>query len=103
MNEAANTVLINEAIPLYVGVGYSLYPVEDDGRVFERYGSELGKMILVEVKALIAQLNAIEADWENHSLLTGSQWAVDKLVANHKDLDDEAISALKWIYSWWFR
>lgn len=94
---------LNEAIPLYIGVGVSSYPKEDDARVLERFGSEAGHAILERVQTIVAELQSIETDWEKHTLVSGSKWAVEKLRSKHDDINDESGSALEWIYSWWWK
>ena len=103
MAQVVDMVILNEAIPLYIGVGFSPYPKEDEARLLDRFGSEEGKVVLEQVQAILSELQTFEPDWEKHTLLSGAKWAVEGLRNNHRDLTDESGSALEWIYSWWWR
>jgi hypothetical protein len=103
MGQMIEMETLNEAIPLYIGVGVSPYPKEDEARLFERFGDDAGRAVLEAVRAIISELQTIEPDWEKQTLVSGSKWAVEKLRSNYDDLDDKSGSALEWLYSWWWK
>ena len=96
-------VELNDAIQLYVGVGASPFPKEDEARVVDYYGPEATQSLLSSVRSIIADLQKIQPDWDKHTLVSGSKWAVEQLAENHPELTGESKSALKWLYSWWWK
>ena len=94
---------INEAILMYVGYGTDTYPKEDRHRLIARFGSMIGSQLATEVELLLQELEAIKPDWNTQTLEVGSALAVRELSKNHPELDDRAVAALKWTFSWWWK
>lgn len=97
-----NADAVNAAIPLYLGVGVSTYPKADATRLTPHFGDGANELA-EEIEALLADLDAIEPDWDAHTLASGSAWAVEQLRSARSDLSDEAAAALVWAYSFWRR
>lgn len=100
---SANDGELNDAVQLYVGVGVSPFPKEDESRIVEHFGAEAAQSLLSGVRTIIAELQEIQPDWDNHTLVSGSQWAVEQVAGKHPELNGESKSALEWLYSWWWK
>ncbi|MDO7837514.1 hypothetical protein Q4610_20960 [Sphingobium sp. HBC34] len=93
----------NQAVVLYIGWEIASFPQEDEARVLDRFGPTLGPALVVRVQALLEELQAIQPNWDQHTLVSASNWAVKQLKQKHPQLDEAATSALEWIYSWWWK
>lgn len=103
MDTAITSEDVNVAIPLYVGWQITSVPDEDLSRVASKFAPEKVEGIGQRVAAILQELNTIEPDWNEHSLASGSSWAVALLKAKFPFLDEEAVKALEWTFSWWWR
>jgi hypothetical protein len=90
---------LNEALPVYLGVGVSSYPVERVERLVAAFGRTEGTRLAAEADALIAELFRLTPDWTHHTLLSGTEYAVAALRRAHPELDDAAAKALGWHFS----
>lgn len=94
---------LNEAIARYIGWSISAFPKEDAARVVERFGMVLAPALVERVRALLDELRAIQPDWTRHTLVTASRSAAMLMKNGHPELDDPAVAAFEWIYSWWWK
>jgi hypothetical protein len=94
---------LNIAIPLFVGYGVTTYPQEDGSRLTARFGNEVGLQLEAKVNLLLKEFDALRPDWNVHSLQSGTKWAVGELKRKHPELDSEALAALEWVFSWWWK
>jgi hypothetical protein len=90
---------LSTAVQVYLGYGAAPFPREDSGVVRVRYGSAL----LKRVEAVAQDAGSLRPDWETHSLLSAKDWAESELKQRHPDLNDAAISALGWAFSYWWK
>ena len=95
--------LINEAVPLYLGYELDPFPKEDASRLVSKFGVERGNELESQVKMLLNELIKLKPDWNAHTLVTASRWAVAELRQVHPELDNRSIAALEWVYSWWWK
>jgi hypothetical protein len=91
---------INEALPIYLGVGVSSFPKKSVARLVASFGHSEAARLAAEADALIAELSALTPDWSRHSLVSGTDWAITQLRRAHPDLDDAAARALDWEFSY---
>jgi hypothetical protein len=94
---------LNRAIVLYLGYETEVYPKCDADRIHSSFEGQEAGNLASQVKALLAELDAVRPDWKAHTLVSGSAWAVAQLKRTHSELDDNATAALEWAYSWWNR
>jgi hypothetical protein len=94
---------LNKAIVLYLGHGITTYPVSDASRLAQCFSAQEASGLAEQVNVLLDELDAIKPDWNAHTLVSGSQWAVAQLKRSHPELDDKATAALEWAYSWWWK
>jgi hypothetical protein len=100
MNDETN---LSSAVSLFIGRGKSAYPKEDVTRLIAAFGPKIAADLEPRVRGLLAELDQIKPDWKVHDLVGAAKWAVGKLKAQHPELDEEAVAALEWIYSWWWK
>ena len=91
----------NNAITLYIGWKINPFPKEDEGRVLDRFGLAAGGVLVTRVRAILDELQQLQPNWNEHDLVSASKWAADQIKLKNPELDDAAIAALEWIYSWW--
>jgi hypothetical protein len=94
---------LNTALQLYIGYKVIAWPQEEGSRLLAEFGPELGSQFEADAKQLLAELGQLNADWKNHTLVSGAKWAAGEMSRRHPELDAEAIAALAWIYSWWWK
>lgn len=94
---------LNDAIQLYVGIGTSQFPKEDDVKVIDQFGAEAAQPLVAGVRSVIDDLQKVQPDWERHTLVSASHWAVEQVSMNHPELTEKSKVALEWLYSWWWR
>jgi hypothetical protein len=59
---------VNEAIPVYLGVGRSASPQQRPEYLVERYGQAKAAEFEPAVKALVDEICAFKIDWSKHTL-----------------------------------
>src|SRR5260370_11010499 len=69
---------ISAAVSLYLGHGLGPSPQEDASRLTSRFGYD-APHLENQVRSLLAELDKIRPDWNAHTFLSGSQWAVAQL------------------------
>lgn len=90
---------LNEAIPLFLGVGVSPFPIQDGSRVRARFGDALGSQLEADIQKILAELQEIKPDWNIHDLNSATEFAVGKIHLKYPELSSEALAALDWCYS----
>lgn len=94
---------LNDAIVIYLGYGKEICPKECSGCVTEKYGEIEGGKLVAEVRSLLGELNELKPDWSEHTLDSAAKRASCQMRNNHEELDELAISAFGWVFSWWWR
>jgi predicted polyphosphate/ATP-dependent NAD kinase len=94
---------VSRAVVLYLGHGIANYAEENVGRVVEEFGKEKTKFLEREVTDILAELNAITPNWNVHTLESAASWVRDQMKSSHAELDDKALDALEWAFTWWWR
>lgn len=95
--------IINSAVVLFTGFGARSFPHEDADVVREGLPTENAENALKDVEALMAELGSYKPNWDNHTLVSASEWAADQMQSAHPELDAKSIGALKWIFSFWWK
>jgi hypothetical protein len=94
---------ISSAVCIFVGRGISPYPKEDGTRLREAFGAELAADLEPRIRLLLDELDQIKPDWKTHTLESASKSAAGDMKTKHPELDEKAVAALEWIYSWWWK
>lgn len=91
--------LLNEAIPLYVGIGSELSPKFQAKRVEDRFGKVVAASLVVQIEAILADLWLLKPDWQKMNLEEGTDWALREIHKRYPGLDEQALNAIGWTYS----
>lgn len=97
----ANT--LNLAVARFLGYGATIHPDESSRRLIDEFGADIAAQLEPEVKRLLNELNQLQPDWSKHSLVTAGAWAKKEMHHRHPELDSEALDALEWAFTWWWR
>ncbi|MBD3214668.1 MAG: hypothetical protein GF311_18805 [Candidatus Lokiarchaeota archaeon] len=94
---------INRAIVLYVGIEKKSFPMVEEKRVFKEFGPKKGKKLLKYVDQIFHELYNIEIDWNEHSLVSATEFVCEEIAKRYPKLSESAIQALGWDYSYNWR
>ena len=94
---------ISEAVILFLGVGSSPTPSRIRDNLTQRFGPTRAALLESQVRALLDEVMAINIDWEKHSLVSGGELALAHMRLQHPELNEEALKALEWEFSWNWR
>lgn len=95
--------VISLAVVRFLGYGRTTHPDEDSMRLVDEFGAETASKLEPDVRRLLDDLNNLKPDWSAHSLVTAGAWAKEKMRRGHPELDQEALDALEWAFTWWWR
>ena len=93
---------VGEAIALYLGTGSSAFPRSDAEAVRARF-PDADEGLVAKVEALAAEIMAIEIDWNSRSLSQGGDEARRVMAERHPELSDDALTALRWMFTYNWR
>lgn len=93
----------NEAVRIYIGYGESNFPLEDSSRLAGRFGNDEYLQLEELAKKVFYDLNELKPDWSSHTLESAGKWARDLMLSSHPWLDEGALSAVEWAFTWWWR
>lgn len=94
---------VSQAIVEYLGKGRSPFPRADDGAVVAFAAGADPEALLARVKALVAEMNAIEVDWSTMGLSAGGRQAQRTIAERHPELGQDALDALYWMFTYNWR
>jgi putative intracellular protease/amidase len=94
---------LGDAVVLYLMWGRSSFPRHDPAAVMARFGNKKGGELIARVDALIGELFAVEVAWSEHTLVSGTDLATSRIRESHPELNEEAIKALGWEFSFAWR
>lgn len=90
----------NEALVLYVGARVTPFPCRDPQRLADRYGSAEAADLVGYCEKVLQELFAVAPDWSVHDLATATELAVGAIATEHPELSPDALSALRWSFSY---
>ncbi len=100
-----NDHILNQAIVAYLGkAGSAAYPGKDEAAVTavaEGANADPAEL-LARVRAIDAEFMGVKVDWESLSLEEGGDEAKRVMAARYPQLDEDALEALRWkfTYDW---
>jgi hypothetical protein len=62
-----------------------------------------GAKTLDEIQRIFTKLDQLKPDWSNQSLQEAGKWAKSRIKLDHPDLSDDALNALEWTFTWWWK
>ncbi|MDR1461126.1 MAG: hypothetical protein LBI78_05725 [Campylobacteraceae bacterium] len=91
------------AVVRYYGVGVEFYPHSDKTRVIDEFGEEKGMVLLYKIDKILNELDGLLRDCSNYTLNGVTDWAIDMMKKKHPELNEQALKALGWAFSfaWW--
>ncbi len=95
--------LLSAAVTRFLGYGLSTFPDEDPARLVEAFGTKTATQLESDVTMLLEEFGQLKPDWSTHSLVTAGAWAKDNMRRSHPELSQEALDALEWAFTWWWR
>ena len=93
---------LSKSVVLFSGYGVESYPGEYPDRVSDAFG-ELDYGLLGQVQAVFTELDQLKPDWANCSLQEAGRWAKSQMQLMHPDLSENALDALEWTFTWWWK
>jgi hypothetical protein len=95
--------LLSRAVSLYVGYGLEPYPKEDAARLNPLFGHEISVQLDRQIQQILSDLGQLKPDWKIHSLSSAGVWAKQEISSRYAELDEDALDALEWLFTWWWR
>jgi hypothetical protein len=90
----------SRAVVVYLSVGRSSFPHCDPEAVIETFGAEAAESLMPYASAVASEVLNIWTDWSTHTLDSAGEEAAAQMRQRHPELDDEAIKALGWHFSY---
>lgn len=98
---------LSQAVIAYLGKGRSPFPRTDDEAVLafvaEADPEADGAAMLEQVRALVEECLGIVIDWNTHDLSQGGDEAKREMAARHPELSEDALVALRWMFTYNWR
>lgn len=91
--------VVSEAVILHSGRGLSPFPLRDAGRLALRFGPGEAADLAVIVDRLSREFYEVEPE-AYESLEEAADPAVEAFAVRHPELSAEAISAIRWCYTY---
>ena len=92
---------LTQALRLYLQCDSSAWPERNPEAVEAAFGSIQGGELNAQIEALLDELGSLEPGWNEHSLISATQWAQTEMHQRHPVLEAEAIASLGWAFSYW--
>jgi hypothetical protein len=90
---------ISAAILTYEGVGRSPFPLSDSQGVIAQFGAK-STVLLEEIAAIGREMDDLRPDWSKETLIGATKRMGATIKGLHPELDDAAVKALEWGYSY---
>ena len=94
---------LSQAIIAYLGKGRSSFPRTDEEAVLALESETESSALLEKVLAAVAEMMSIEIDWSTHTLPEGGDEAARVMAKRHPELTEEALVALRWMFTYNWR
>ena len=91
---------INEAVVVWLSMGTSPFPVQNDAAVLMKYGPQLGARLLDAIRRLDADYYASDAHHRATDLTDMGAQASAEFRRLHPEVSEDAVQALEWSYTW---
>lgn len=95
--------VLSMAVVRFLGYGAEKYPDESPSRLVDEFGLEMASKLESEVRQLLDELNSLKPDWSSQSLVMAGAWAKEEMRRAHPYLNEKALEALEWAFTWWWR
>lgn len=95
--------MLSLAVIRFLGYGMATHPDENSTRLVDEFGAETASKLEPDVRQLFDELNSLKPDWSAHTLVTAGAWAKEEMRRSHPELNQGALDALEWAFTWWWR
>jgi cytochrome P450 len=90
---------LSEAVILWTGWKHAAWPSRDESRVVQRFGADVASGIMSEVYKLESDFYSSDARHIARDLATMGEIASDQFRERHPEIEEEAVRALSWCYT----
>ena len=98
-----NPLQLSEAIIAWTGWGVSARPARDESRVVEAFGEELAIDLMPAIREAEEEFYESDARHVVEDLAEMGETAAERFREAHPEIDDAAIRALAWCYTYDFK
>ena len=95
--------MLSLAMIRFLGYGVATHPDENSARIVDEFGAKKASELEPDVRQLLNELNSLKPDWSAHTLVTAGVWAKEEMHRNHPELNQGALDAIEWVFTWWWR
>jgi hypothetical protein len=81
-------------------IGYGRYAIPSRTWANVDLSSTEGETKSTEVLRILEQLDNVQVDWDDKTLVEGAHEARRDMAAHHEELTDEALDALEWAFAY---
>jgi hypothetical protein len=91
------------AVIRFLGYGIATHPDENSACLVDEFGAETASKLEAGIRLLLGELNNLKPDWSIHSLVSAGAWAKEEMRRRHPELNQGALDALEWAFTWSWR
>lgn len=95
--------LLSKAIVLFIGFGEAFAPDHDATRLVREFGATEAAVLEPKVRAILDELGTTRVNWSKHTLVSAEQEVLATMHARHPGLSEEALRALGWDFTFFWR
>ena len=94
---------LSAAIVQYIGYGSAKCPSENPDAIRVAQGDVKAGQLIPVVEIVMKKLEGLQPDWPTQSLVQAGNWAKEQMRMQHPELTEDALSALEWTFTWWWK
>ena len=95
--------IMNKAIVLFLGYGLTTHPDEQSQLLVNEFDLQVANEIEADIKKLHNEIENLKPDWSVHTLISAGSWLKAETQRIHPELDQLALNAIEWAFTWWWR
>jgi hypothetical protein len=99
----SKSIEFSNAVVCYLGYKIEKTPSESIPRLKLLMGEVYADANIQRLQELLTDLNEIQVDWSATTLKEGAYKARLEIAKKYPDLKGNALDALEWTYSWWWK
>jgi hypothetical protein len=94
---------VSKALLVYLGTGVTSFPDPNEERLTKEFGADKAEDLAPLVAALVEEVRGIKVDWSVHDLQSAGDLAANEMRRRHPELSDEAVGALRGVFTFDWR
>jgi hypothetical protein len=99
----SKSIEFSSAVVCYLGHKIENSPRQSILRLKLLMGEVYADANIQRLQELLKSLNEIQVDWSTTTLKEGAYKARLEIAKKYPDLEGNALDALEWTYSWWWK